>query len=444
LYLAKLKLNPSAERVWRWVPALELIGLLLFAPATHANDIEVIGSRLWHSPDRTRLVLELSGPVKYEVFSLEDPDRVVIDLRQSRLGGTASVPFEGGGPIKQVRSGSPLPGVLRVVLDLLRPHNHRAFLLTPSASYPYRLVIDLTETGPAVTAFIEASDIREQDYLVVIDPGHGGEDPGAVGVNGSHEKKVVLEIASRLKRIINWDSRMRAVLTRTGDYYVSLRRRAVFAMDREADIFISIHADAAERRSAQGSSVYILSTDGASSELGRWLALRENAADLAGGVDIGEQEPILQRTLLDMGLDWKIKESRELGIHLLNALGKVGPLHSPNVERAGFAVLKSGDIPAVLVETGFMTNPAEEQALGNPLVQERIAGVIFRGLSAYCDLDPRCPRPVREPDVYVVAPGDSLTLIAARLGFTVGDLKRMNRLTTESLEIGQKLTVPIP
>jgi len=426
------------------MPGLGFIGLLLCAPAAHANDIEVIGSRLWHGPDRTRLVLELSGPVEYKVFSLEDPDRVVIDLKQSRLGGTALMPLEGGGPIKKVRSGSPATGVLRLVLDLIQPRNHRAFLLSPSASYPYRLVIDLTETGPSATEFVEASDIREQDYLVVIDPGHGGEDPGAVGANGSYEKKVVLEIARRLKRIINWDSRMRAVLTRTSDYYVSLRRRVAFAMDREADVFISIHADAAKRRSAQGSSVYILSTDGATSELGKWLARRENAADLAGGVDIGEQEPILQKTLLDMGLDWKIKESRELGVHLLEALSKVGPLHSPNVERAGFAVLKSVDIPAVLVEAGFMTNPAEELALAQPLVQERIAGVIFRGLSAYCDLDPRCPEAVRNPDVYVVAPGDSLILIAARLGLAVGDLKRVNRLTTEALEIGQKLKVPAP
>ncbi|MAF06554.1 MAG: N-acetylmuramoyl-L-alanine amidase [Acidiferrobacteraceae bacterium] len=425
------------------MPALGFIWLMLCAAATCADDIAVIGSRLWHGPDRTRLVLELSGPVDYKVFSLEDPNRVVIDLKHAHLGGAASLPIEGGGPIKRVRTGNPSVGVLRLVLDLLRPRNYRAFLLSPSASYPHRLVIDLTGTAPAATTSVDASDIREQDYLVVIDPGHGGEDPGAVGGKGSHEKQVVLEIASRLKRIINWDSRMRAVLTRTGDYYVSLRRRVAFAMGRGADIFISIHADAAKRRSAHGSSVYILSTDGASSELGKWLALRENAADLAGGVDIGEQEPILQKTLLDMGLDWKIRESRALGAHLLKALGKVGPLHSPNVERAGFAVLKSVDIPAVLVETGFMTNRAEEQALGQALVQERIAGAIFRGLSTYCDLDPRCPETVREADVYVVAPGDSLALIAARLGFTVADLKRINRLTTQTLEIGQKLTVPV-
>ena len=290
----------------------------------------------------------------------------------------------------------------------------------------------------------DPSDTREKDYLVIIDPGHGGEDPGAVGGKGSHEKDVALAIANRLKRIINWDSRMRAVLTRTEDYYVSLRKRVAFAMNKRADVFLSIHANAAKRRSAQGASVFILSTDGASSEMGKWLAQRENASDLAGGVDIGEHDPSLQRTLLNMGLDWKIKESRSLGVELLKSLGKVGPLHSVNVERAGFAVLKSIDIPAVLIETGFMTNPDEEQALKQALFQERIAGAIFRALSAYCDTDQRCPQRTGESNVYVVAPGDSLPLIAARLGVTVKDLRIANPSNSGSLRLGQRLKVPAP
>jgi len=416
-------------------------GLLLCPLLTNAG-AEVTGSRFWHGPERTRLVLELSDSAQYKVFRLENPERVVIDIADSHLAEGTALPTEGGGPVLGVRSGRPSAQTLRVVLDLGAPWPHRAFLLSPSYSYPYRLVVDLNRVPAQDESDVDPSDTREEDYLVVIDPGHGGEDPGAVGGKGSHEKDVALAIAKRLKRIINWDSRMRAVLTRTDDYYVSLRKRVAFAMSRRADLFISIHADAAKRRSARGASVYILSTDGASSEMGKWLAQRENASDLAGGVDIGEQDPSLQRTLLDMGLDWKIKESRLLGIELLNAMGKVGSLHSADVERAGFAVLKSVDIPAVLIETGFMTNPDEEQALKQALVQERIAGAIFRGLAVYCDADQRCPKRTQESNVYVVAPGDSLPLIAARLGLTVSDLQRANPLGSDSLQLGQRLKVP--
>lgn len=419
------------------------MGLVLWPMFTNAGT-EVTGSRFWHGPERTRLVLELSDSVQYNVFRLQNPERVVIDIADSHFAGGAELPAEGGGPVLGVRSGRPTNGTLRVVLDLGAPWSYRTFLLSPNPPYPYRLVVDLSRIPEEDESVVDSSDTREEDYLVVIDPGHGGEDPGAVGGKGSHEKDVALAIANRLKRIINWDSRMRAVLTRTDDYYVSLRKRVLFAMSMSADVFLSIHADGAKRRSARGASVYILSTDGASSEMGKWLAQRENASDLAGGVDIGEQEPILQRTLLDMGLDWKIKESRLLGIELLNAMGKVGPLHSANVERAGFAVLKSVDIPAVLIETGFMTNPDEEQALQQVLVQERIAGAIFRGLSAYCDADQRCPERTQEANVYVVAPGDSLPLIAARLGLTVSELRRADPSGSSSLQLGQRLKVPVP
>ena len=315
--------------------------------------------------------------------------------------------------------------------------------MDPSDAYPHRLVVDLIHEATTEKAISSPLDLREYDYLVVIDPGHGGEDPGAVGGTGTYEKNVALSIARRRKRIVNWDGRMRAILTRTDDYYVSLRKRVTFAMTRRADVFLSVHADAARRKTAQGASVYILSTDGASSEMGKWLAQRENAADLAGGVDIGQQDPVLQRTLLDMGLDWKIRESHELGRTLLGALNEVGALHSREVGRAGFAVLKAVDIPAVLIETGFMTNPVEERDLQQELTQERIAGAIFRGLSTYCDADERCPRRTRDENTYVVAPGDSLRLIAARLGVSVSDLRNENALQSGTLQIGQKLKVPL-
>ena len=443
MHNATLRRRGQSSGVRAFFRVLGCTGLVLWLGFAKAGT-EVTGSRFWHGPERTRLVLELTDSVRFKVFRLENPERVVIDLSDSSLAEGFSLPLKGGGPVVSVRSGKPAAKTLRVVLDLRAPWPYRSFLLTPSGSYPYRLVVDLSRNSLEGLSVADLSDTREEDYLVVIDPGHGGEDPGAVGGKGSHEKDIALAIANRLKRIINWDSRMRAVLTRTEDYYVSLRKRVTFAMSKRADVFLSIHADAAKRRSARGASVFILSTDGASSEMGKWLAQRENASDLAGGVDIGEHDPSLQRTLLDMGLDWKIKESRSLGVELLKSLGKVGPLHSANVERAGFAVLKSIDIPAVLIETGFMTNPDEEQALKQALVQERIAGAIFRALSAYCDTDQRCPRRTGESNAYVVAPGDTLPLIAARLGVTVKDLRIANPSNSGSLRLGQRLKVPAP
>lgn len=407
------------------------------------SQAEVTDSRFWHGPERTRLVLELSAAATYRVFSLDDPKRIVIDIDEGRLRQGFNFPTRAGGSVAGVRTGRPDPETFRIVLDLRHAATFRAFLLDPSDAYPHRLVVDLIHEATTEEAASSSLDLREEDYLVVIDPGHGGEDPGAVGGTGTYEKNVALSIARRLKRIVNWDGRMRAILTRTDDYYVSLRKRVTFAMTRRADVFLSVHADAARRKTAQGASVYILSTDGASSEMGKWLAQRENAADLAGGVDIGQQDPVLQRTLLDMGLDWKIRESHELGRALLGALNEVGALHSREVGRAGFAVLKAVDIPAVLIETGFMTNPVEERDLQQELIQERIAGAIFRGLSTYCDADERCPRRTRDENTYVVAPGDSLRLIAARLGVSVSDLRKENALQSGTLQIGQKLKVPL-
>lgn len=434
------------SEVCKWLgPAVvtSLLAALAAWPQPVYSQTEVTDSRFWHGPERTRLVLELSTAATYRVFSLDDPKRIVIDLDEGRLKQGFGFTTSAGGSVAGVRTGRPDPETFRIVLDLRHAVTFRAFLLDPSDAYPHRLVVDLIHEATAEQGVSSSLDLREEDYLVVIDPGHGGEDPGAVGGTGAYEKNVALSIARRLKRIVNWDGRMRAILTRTDDYYVSLRKRVTFAMTRRADVFLSVHADAARRKTAQGASVYILSTDGASSEMGKWLAQRENAADLAGGVDIGQQDPVLQRTLLDMGLDWKIRESHELGRALLGALNEVGALHSREVGRAGFAVLKAVDIPAVLIETGFMTNPVEEKDLQQELTQERIAGAIFRGLSRYCDADERCPRRTREENTYVVAPGDSLRLIAARLGVSVSDLRRENTLQSGTLQIGQKLKVPL-
>ncbi len=416
--------------------------IALGVAAVAQGETKITGGRFWHGPEKTRMVFDISEATTFQAFVLTKPDRFVIDIDNTILDGGLPEPEGDSSPVTDVRTGRPQSGVLRVVLDLARPVKHQVFVLEPNLSYSYRLVVDLFEAGQSVVKPTPGLTTREDDYLVMIDPGHGGEDPGAIGKNGTLEKRVALGIARRLKSIINHDGRMRAQLTRDGDYYVTLRGRVRLAMTRQADAFISVHADAARRRSARGSSVYVLSQKGASSEMGKWLAKRENAADLAGGVDIGEQDPVLQKALLDMGIDWKVKESKILAARILGELKKVGQVHSKRVEEAGFAVLKSVDIPAVLVETGFITNAKEERALATALHQERIAGVIFRGLGMYCDQDPRCPPVRQQKKLYEVRSGDSLSLIAVRAGSTVEKLRTLNDLSSDVLRIGQKLQIP--
>jgi len=416
--------------------------LALGVVAVAQAETKITGGRFWHGPEKTRMVFDISEATTFKAFVLTSPDRFVIDIENTILDGGLPEPQGDNSPVDDVRTGQPQSGILRVVLDLKRPVKYQVFVLEPSSSYQYRLVVDLFEADQSVVKPRSELTTRENDYLVIIDPGHGGEDPGAIGKNGTLETMVALGIARRLKSIINHDGRMQAELTRDGDYYITLRGRVRLAMDRQADAFISVHADAARRRSARGSSVYVLSQSGASSEMGKWLAKRENAADLAGGVDIGEQDPALQKALLDMGIDWKIKESRILAARILGELKKAGRVHSKRVEEAGFAVLKSVDIPAVLVETGFITNADEEKALATALHQERIAGVIFRGLGMYCDQDPRCPPVGQKKKLYEVRRGDSLSLIAVRVGSTVEKLRALNDLSSDVLRIGQKLQIP--
>jgi N-acetylmuramoyl-L-alanine amidase len=427
----------------RRAAAVTLIAFSLCLAGTANAGSDILGMRLWHAPDKTRLVLDLSAVVGYRAFELQDPDRVVIDLEDATL--RVAIPdSEKNGPLLQsIRFGQPRAGIQRVVLDLVVPVRFHSFVLPPSEPYGHRLVIDLFRRNrQASQTTMAAPATREADYLVVVDPGHGGEDPGAVGGKGTREKKVVLSIAQRLVKLINSDGRMRAELTRKGDYYVSLRGRIGIAMKRKADLFVSVHADAARRRNAHGASVFVLSKKGASSEMGKWLAQRENATDLTGGIDIGEQEPFVQKAMLDMGLDWKVKESMELASRILDQLKRVGSVHSERVERAGFVVLKSIDIPAVLVETGFITNRGEEKLLRTTLHQERVAGAVYRGLQHYCNGDPRCPRPASGQRTYVVRKGDSLSLIAARYGLTIGRLQRANNLNSTVLQVGQRLQIP--
>ena len=353
---------------------------------------EVDGMRLWAGPDQIRFVIDLTQKPKYEIFLLKNPDRLVIDLFDAEISSRGVKLPTTTETVLKIRTGRPNRNTLRVVLDLDRPVTYSDFLLEPKNPYPYRLVIDLSRDQTENAKVTTPEKARSKKFLIAIDPGHGGDDPGAIGSGGAQEKRIVLEIAQKLVRLINTDGRMRAFLTRRADYYVSLRSRIEIARREKADAFISIHADAAKRKTAKGASIFVLSDRGASSEMGKWLAARENASDLAGGVAIGDQEPDIQETLLDMGLDWKLKQSKKLGREILSEIEQIGAMHSDQVEEAAFVVLKSVDIPSVLVETGFITNKEEEKLLRSTKTQEQIARAIFQGLKRYCDVEVSCQK----------------------------------------------------
>ncbi|HIA76901.1 MAG TPA: AMIN domain-containing protein [Gammaproteobacteria bacterium] len=421
-----------------------ILGLVLFQLATHVSaGVDVLSIRIWHSPLRTRLVFDLSGPVVYSVFALADPQRIVIDLKDT-VSSAVSPRDQTLGPwLLAMRSGNPSNGVLRYVLDLKAQLGYDSFLLPPGAVYGHRLVVDVKPVGDSARESNNPVDgTTEKDYVVVIDPGHGGDDPGALGRRGTREKKVVLAISERLKWMLDLQPGLAAQLTRKGDYYVSLRNRIKIAAGHQADVFISVHADSARRRSAHGASVYILSSKGASSEIGRELEKRENASDLIGGVRLGKQEHSVREMMLDMEVDWKIKESRAFARRLLHELGKVGFLHTKQVQQAGFVVLKAIEIPAVLLEVGFISNKKEERALKTALHHERIAGSIFRAIVRYCTEKSQCRVNQDSKGIYVVREAESLSLLAARFGTTISAIKRANKLKIDTLLIGQKLVIP--
>jgi N-acetylmuramoyl-L-alanine amidase len=421
-----------------------ILGLVLFQLATHVSaGVDVLSIRIWHSPLRTRLVFDLSGPVVYSVFALADPQRIVIDLKDT-VSSAVSPRDQTLGPwLLAMRSGNPSNGVLRYVLDLKAQLGYDSFLLPPGAVYGHRLVVDVKPVGDSARESNNPVDgTTEKDYVVVIDPGHGGDDPGALGRRGTREKKVVLAISERLKWMLDLQPGLAAQLTRKGDYYVSLRNRIKIAAGHQADVFISVHADSARRRSAHGASVYILSSKGASSEIGRELEKRENASDLIGGVRLGKQEQSVREMMLDMEVDWKIKESRAFARRLLHELGKVGFLHTKQVQQAGFVVLKAIEIPAVLLEVGFISNKKEERALKTALHHERIAGSIFRAIVRYCTEKSQCRVNQDSKGIYVVREAESLSLLAARFGTTISAIKRANKLKIDTLLIGQKLVIP--
>lgn len=378
-----------------------------------AQALQLSATRLWPSPDYTRVTLEAAQPVAHKYFTLSNPERLVIDLEGVQPGPalnalagqvTAADPF-----VKSIRVGLNRPGVMRVVLELKAAVKPSVFQLQPLEKYGHRLVVDLYPVagpaqaaeapvnpalllppGPAETPTPAKAGVPQYARLitVAIDAGHGGEDPGAVGANGSYEKHITLSLAKKLKEKIDAQENMHAVLIRDGDYFVPLMQRVTKARTVKADLFLSIHADAFIKPNARGSSVFALSENGATSVAARWLAKKENEADLVGGINIDVKDPFLKRTLIDLSQTATINDSLKLGHAVLKEIGDVNTLHKPHVEQAGFAVLKAPDIPSILIETAFISNPEEEKRLNDPDYQDKLVDAIVVGVKNYFDKHP--------------------------------------------------------
>jgi N-acetylmuramoyl-L-alanine amidase len=368
--------------------ALLALALAWVAPA---RAVEVRAVRLWASPESTQVIIELSGSAKHSLMTLKNPDRVVLDVAGAHLSPGAGRPAASG-VVKDVRMARRPGGELRVVLDLTRPIRAKSFLATPNDRYGYRVVVDLAGAPAAAGADapIKAEHARPEarDLIIAIDAGHGGDDPGAIGMHGTREKDVTLAIARALERSVNAEPGMRAVLTRDGDYFVPLRDRMRRARAQQADLFVSNHADSIRDRSVDGSSVYILSQRGATNEAARWLAERENAADLIGGVSLENKGDLLASVLLDLSQTASLSASETAAEHVLHQLNLVGEVRKPLVQQAGFMVLKSPDIPSMLIETAYISNPAEEQRLRGLAHQAKLAAAIHQGLREYFYADP--------------------------------------------------------
>jgi len=455
-----------------------VVGLLLTALAVDAVAATQVRSvRLWRAPDNTRLVFDLSGPVQHSVFTLTAPDRLVIDINGATLGGPLNVATVNT-PITAMRSAQRTPSDLRVVIDLKKAVTPKSFTLAPNAQYGNRLVVDLFDnpadaappaapppavaTVPAVPVTPAEPAIKlppapagKRDIIVVIDAGHGGEDPGASGSRGQHEKDVVLAIARELQRQVNGLKGFRAELTRTGDYFIPLRGRTEIARKKGADLFVSIHADAAPSAAAFGASVFALSERGATSETARWLADSENRSDLIGGagnVSLDDKDRMLAGVLLDLSMTASLTSSLNVGQKVLNNIGRVTPLHKQRVEQAGFMVLKSPDIPSILVETGFISNSNEASKLATASHQQALARSISSGVRQFFQQNPPpgtyiawlrdSGKIAQGPRDHRVSPGESLAMIAVRYQVSAASLRSANNLKSDELKVGQVLTIP--
>jgi N-acetylmuramoyl-L-alanine amidase len=432
---------------------LALVLLSVITPL-QAQQVEVLGARVWPAPDQTRVVIDTAAVVSHKIFSLDNPHRLVIDIPDARLTGKLPIVESGDPVLAGMRSGIRAGDDLRLVLDLKQAVRVKSFLLRPNERYGHRLVVDLSPSGGDTGAAalrtaphrsVGSSRKMLREIVVAIDAGHGGDDPGAIGANGAQEKDITLAIARKLARLVKRERGMRPVLIRDGDYYVSLRRRIAIARKNQADVFVSIHADAFNDPRVSGSSVYTLSYRGASSEAAKWLADKENSADLIGGIDLSESDDELATVLLDMTQNATMEHSTLAAQKVLDNLKRLGDVHKSRVQKAGFVVLKAPDIPSMLVETAYISNPDEEKRLRDRGYQAHLAEAILGGIKDYLERFPPPGTMLAAKEAsrrHVINRGDTLGEIAKLYDVSLASLRSANQINGDVIQEGQVLTIP--
>lgn len=425
------------------------VSVLLLAFGAEAGTT-VKNVRIWSENAVTRVVLDLDRPVAHNIFTLRGPDRLVVDLKDSRLAESLRSMPAGSGAVRSIRSGRRADGQLRVVLDLRQAVRSRSFTTGPNERYGDRIVIDLERVG-TLTPVKRASEARTpgRDIIIAIDPGHGGKDPGAVGKARTREKDVVLSISKALATRINAEPGMKAILIRDRDVYIDHRRRWDIARRRKADLFISVHADAIDDRRPRGASVYALSLSGASDEAALQLAQRENSS--VGGVSLQNTDDALASVLIDLSQNAALSASLEVGQSVIDQLGRVVRVHRSTVQQAGFLVLKAPDTPSILVETGFISNPTEEKNLNSRNYQNKLADAVLAGVRNYFYENPPpdtliamdLKKRPRVPVKHVIARGDTLSEIAERYNVSATAIRRANNLRGDRIRVGQTLSIPL-
>ncbi len=425
----------------------------VFLSASVQAAVIVEGVRIWRAPERTRIVLDLSKQVEHNVIMLNNPRRLVLDLKDTKLQTAVEAVDLKKSPVTKIRPGVRNVDDLRLVFDLAKAVKSRSFTLTANKQYGDRLVVDLlyeasARSEPKVVA--RPSPEQKRDILIAIDAGHGGEDPGATGARRVREKNIVLKIAKSLARLFDKEPGFSSLLVRKGDYFLPLADRPKIAQKAQADLFLSIHADAFRIQSAHGSSVFVLSQRGSSSTFAKALADRENNADLIGGIKITEQsDDDVYSVLVDLAMTASKETSERIGKKVLGQMKRVAPLHKKQVEGANFAVLRSPDIPSLLIETGFISNPEESLKLSTPYYQSQLAQAIFKGVKEYFVKQPpegsllawRDTHPEKAL-VHVIRRGETLSGIAKRYSVSMSTLKKHNGLKHNSIRIGQRLKIP--
>jgi N-acetylmuramoyl-L-alanine amidase len=407
--------------------------------------------RIWSESNKTRVVLDLSQSVQHSIFTLRGPDRVVIDLKDSRLAQALTAMPQGAGVVRSIRSAVRADGQLRVVLDLNTAVRSRTFTAGPNATYGDRLVIDLQETGGPATVKRASDAYRPgRDIVIAIDAGHGGHDPGSVG-RSAKEKDIVLSVSKELARRVNAEPGMRAVLIRDRDVFIDLKDRVRIAQQHDADLFISVHADAFPDTRANGASVFALNLDRADRVQRETLSRRDRETVKVGDVVLNDKDPVLASVLYDLSQNAALSASNEVGNHVSKQLSRVAKMHSHKVKEKSLAVLTSAEVPSILIETGFISNPGEEKKLRDKAYQGRLANAVLAGIRDYFYTNPPTDTQIamdlrRQPAKqvrYVVARGDTVSEIAARYNVRAADIRRANKLSSDKIRVGQTLSIPI-